>query len=64
MSASTQKIPLPPEIRELFREAGRRGGKKTVERHGKELFQRIGSVGGSKSKRKTAEPEQVANSAS
>jgi hypothetical protein len=45
-------IELPENVREMFRQAGSKGGQVTVERHGAEHYAKISSAGGKAAKAK------------
>jgi len=49
-----------PEDRMTVEEAGRRGGKRTLARHGPEFFERIGRLGGRANARNTYGKEAAA----
>lgn len=55
MEPSKQPKPETEERGMTVKEAGRRGGKKTAERHGHEFYQEIGRLGGSKGGKTTSE---------
>lgn len=44
----SEKLTLPDEVRELFKQAGSRGGKTTAEKHGSSFFASISAKGAAK----------------